>query len=207
MANMNNATNNINVVNNDILFYENFMSDVSSGALFDELINIDWQNKRTNSSGEIITIKRKMAYMSDGGGDYNYAGLCLKGVGWTKSMDLLREGVSAYLFSVGLDKEKVKFNSCLLNLYANGKDEIRWHSDSEEALGENPVIAMINLGATRSFRMRKKGTETKEELIYKVTNGSLLVMLENCQNNWYHAILKEKEIKEPRISLTFRKVV
>ncbi len=43
--------------------------------------------------------------------------------------------------------------------------------------------------------------------IILMENGDLLIMLDNCQENWLHAILKEKEIKDPRISLTFRNVI
>lgn len=32
------------------------------------------------------------------------------------------------------------FNSCLLNLYRNGKDSLSWHSDNEKPYGPNPTI-------------------------------------------------------------------
>ena len=87
----------------------------------------------------------------------------------------------------------------------DGKDEIKWHSDSEPQLGENPIIATVNLGATRTFRFVNK--ETGEKIAIPLDHGDLLMMHENCQKNYKHAILPEKSVKEPRISLTFRKVI
>ncbi|POI24048.1 hypothetical protein CIB84_012203, partial [Bambusicola thoracicus] len=48
------------------------------------------------------------------------------------------------------------FNSLLCNLYRNEKDSVDWHSDDEPSLGENPIIASLSFGATRTFEMRKK---------------------------------------------------
>lgn len=108
------------------------------------------------------------------------------------------------------------FNSVLLNLYADGKEEIRWHSDKEDQLGERPVIACINLGAGRKFSFLRKGLagesdledegQKGERIDFFVEHGDLLLMTEECQERWLHAILKDKSVKEPRISLTFRKV-
>ena len=61
----------------------------------------------------------------------------------------------------------------------------------------------MNLGATRKFWFRKKESGS-EKFFYEVENGDLLIMGENCQKNYLHAILKEPEVKEPRISLTYR---
>lgn len=36
-----------------------------------------------------------------------------------------------------------KFNSCLLNLYRDGKDHMSWHSDNEKLYGDDPVIGMF----------------------------------------------------------------
>ena len=31
-----------------------------------------------------------------------------------------------------------------------------WHSDDEDSLGSNPIIASLSFGDTRSFELRKK---------------------------------------------------
>ena len=142
-----------------------------------------------------------MAYVSDQGVsrslDYTYSKFTVKGQTWTPELLEIRD----FLF----DKLNIKFNSVLLNLYEDGKDEIKWHSDKEEILGENPVIACVNTGATRKFWFLEKATGIKTP--WTVSDRDLLIMGENCQRNYLHAILKEKEVLEPRISLTFRKVI
>ena len=32
------------------------------------------------------------------------------------------------------------FNSCLLNMYRDGKDSLSWHSDNEKPYGPQPTI-------------------------------------------------------------------
>lgn len=50
----------------------------------------------------------------------------------------------------------IKFNSCLLNLYRDGRDSNGWHSDDEKELGQNPTMASINIGQERPFHLRHK---------------------------------------------------
>ena len=50
----------------------------------------------------------------------------------------------------------VQFNSVLLNYYRDGNDSVAWHSDKEDILGRNPVIASVSLGQVRSFDIRNK---------------------------------------------------
>lgn len=97
-----------------------------------------------------------------------------------------------------------KFNICLCNYYPNGKSNISFHSDNEEK-GDIECIASISLGAIREFGFRKKNDITKE-IIKKINleSGSLLVMDSGCQNNYEHSLLTNKEIKEPRLNITFR---
>ena len=42
----------------------------------------------------------------------------------------------------------VPFNAMLLRLYFDGSDEIAWHTDGREFLGETPTIASLSLGST-----------------------------------------------------------
>lgn len=104
-----------------------------------------------------------------------------------------------------LEKDlQYKFNICLCNYYPNGKSNISFHSDNEEK-GNIECIGSISIGAIREFGFRKKGDESKE-IIKKINleSGSLLVMDSGCQKNYEHALLANKEIKEPRLNITFR---
>ncbi len=185
-----------NMENEDIKFIKGFVDNDLATNLFTSLIsNIKWHKTLLNMKDEPVEINRRMAYIYDHPVVYKYAGLKLDGDVWNDELLSIKNTIE--------EKTGYKFNSVLLNLYETGKDEIRWHSDKEPQLGEKPVIACLNLGAGRTFHFAKKG-EKDCKIGYFVENGDLLIMLENCQDNWLHAILPERSIKEPRISLTFR---
>lgn len=49
----------------------------------------------------------------------------------------------------------VQFNSFLVRLYFNGKDNIAHHTDGRTFLGEIPTIASLSLGATATFELKR----------------------------------------------------
>jgi alkylated DNA repair dioxygenase AlkB len=99
----------------------------------------------------------------------------------------------------------VEYNSVLVNLYRDGNDSVSWHSDNEEINGSEPTIASVSLGATRRFDLRHK--ESGETVRVDLEDGSLLVMSGLSQHCWVHQIAKTKAKVDPRINLTFRRVV
>jgi hypothetical protein len=94
------------------------------------------------------------------------------------------------------------YNICLLNYYANGKKYIGFHSDNEEK-GQTENIASISLGATRQFAFRKKQSNEICQS-FDLSNGDLIIMGQNVQENYEHSLLADQTIKSPRINLTFR---
>lgn len=183
----------------DIKIIKNFLSKGVSDFLFDHLRdNVTWY-ETLNVIGTYNTkkIKRKMSYFSITPEIYEYANLSFQG-------DMLENGdpLSTLIQLLAFEDNYV-FNSVLLNYYKDGKDEINWHSDKEESLGEKPIIACVNLGATRKFWFREKDS-ISDPFFYEVSHGDLLVMGQDCQSKYLHAIKKESEVTESRISLTFR---
>ncbi len=187
--------------NKDIIFEKSFINKQMADSLFTDLYtHTVWHSILKNQDGEDIKINRSMAYEKENyqtGDVYNYANLSLPSSPLSTPTNLLIEFLE--------DSYYYKFNSCLLNLYHNGKSEIRYHSDSEPQLGVKPVIASINFGAPRTFHVLHKESGRKEQ--YLLEHGDLFIMLENFQTDYLHAVLKEKHVTEPRISLTFRKVL
>jgi len=181
-------------INEDVYLIKSFL--VETGDHFDYLLNnMKWIDElNILDSDDKVKIKRKMAYVFEKPVIYNYAKFWFQGEVWNPCLTYIKERVEEHT-----GKE---FNSVLLNLYEDGRDEIKWHSDKEDTLGDNPVIACVNLGATRKFWFLNK--DTGEKSFVEVADGDLLVMTEDCQENYLHAILKEKEVTTPRISLTFR---
>ncbi|MDT3402286.1 alpha-ketoglutarate-dependent dioxygenase AlkB family protein [Mucilaginibacter terrae] len=95
------------------------------------------------------------------------------------------------------------FNSVLLNYYRDGNDSVAWHSDKEEILGKEPIIASVSFGQVRSFDIRNKLNHA-EQYSVKLEHGSFLLMKAGLQEKWEHRIAKSTKAMEPRVNLTFR---
>jgi alkylated DNA repair dioxygenase AlkB len=113
---------------------------------------------------------------------------------WNKTLSDIKHLVEEY--------SEHSFNSCLLNYYRDGSDSIGLHADDERELGDNPVIATLSIGDSRTMYLRCEQLEKKFELHH----GDLFIMLGDTQKYWKHEIRKQKN-KGPRVSLTFRKIL
>lgn len=96
-----------------------------------------------------------------------------------------------------------QFNSVLANYYRTGLDSMGWHSDNEPEM-DTSLIASVSFGGSRIFKLRHR--TTKEKFDIELQNGSLLLMYD-LQKNWQHSISKTKKVVDPRINLTFRRIV
>ena len=97
-----------------------------------------------------------------------------------------------------------KPNNCFLNYYENGDSKMGWHGDSTYFLAEETGTAILSVGDTRIFQLRRKAVPT-ESYNYVLTPGSLICMPTSIQEEWQHAIPKVVS-ERGRISLTFRKM-
>ena len=169
----------------------------------DKLLNrlqsdIEWQQPSITIYGKRHPIPRLQAWMGDRPHTYRYSGTDFTSVTWPD-----------YLASLAKDLSQiagVEFNSVLLNLYRNGQDSMGWHSDDEPELGETPVIASLSLGAERDFTLRPSGA-TRQAHCLALQHGSLLIMKAGMQSDWQHALPRRARVTEPRINLTFRRII
>jgi alkylated DNA repair dioxygenase AlkB len=101
------------------------------------------------------------------------------------------------------DSVGTNFTTVLLNLYRDGKDSNGWHADNEKELGQNPIIASVSFGATRTFHLQHNSNkEWKQKIMLE--HGSLLLMKGTTQHFWKHQVPKTAKPIGPRINLTFR---
>lgn len=157
--------------------------------------NINWRQDSINLFGNRMPLPRWSAWHGDSDKLYTYSGLTLKPAPWNPMLNWLREQLEALTH--------IRFNSVLLNWYRDGGDHMSWHADDEPALGDNPTIASISLGASRRFLLRRDDDHrTKIEL--PLGHGSLLIMQGGLQHHWQHRIPKEKRVTDSRINMTFR---
>ena len=155
---------------------------------------VDWRQEHAILFGRHIPVPRLTAWYGEHG--YGYSGIRHQPQAMTRDLLALKSRAEAIW--------KTSFNSVLINLYRHGQDSMGWHSDDEAALGDNPIIASLSLGAARRFQFKHRKTD--ERINIKLSHGSCLVMAGSCQACWRHQLPKTKRVSEPRINLTFRKI-
>jgi alkylated DNA repair dioxygenase AlkB len=95
------------------------------------------------------------------------------------------------------------FTTVALCLYRDGSDSVAWHGDTiGRSRNEDTMVAIVSLGATRTFTMRPRGGGRSLRL--PQSHGDLLVMGGSCQRTWEHAVPKTSAPTGPRVSIQFR---
>lgn len=181
-----------------VIYYGKVLNHDASLHYFDALFHtIEWKNDEAVIFGKHMITKRKVAWYGDSNFSYTYSNITKQALPWTKELVDLKQLAEKIT--------KTTYNSCLLNLYHNGEESMAWHSDDEKTLGKHNSIASFSFGAERKFSFKHKTNHQKVSLALE--NGSLLVMKDTTQENWWHRLPKSKLINKPRINLTFRTII
>jgi alkylated DNA repair dioxygenase AlkB len=154
---------------------------------------IAWEQHTIKLYGRAVLTPRLTAWMGDG--PYRYSGIVNEPTSWPKALVELQKRLH--------DALGVEFNSCLANLYRDGADSMGYHSDDEPELGPEPTIASISLGERRRFVLRHR--RSGERWGWDLGHGDLLVMRDESQSDYAHAIPKTSRQVGPRMNLTFRR--
>lgn len=157
---------------------------------------IKWRQEAVRVYGKNYQQPRLVALYGDSGKKYDYSGVSLHPMPWT---DLLRE-IKLRIE----DCTDAKFNAVFLNLYRDHNDSMGFHSDDERELGQNPVIASLTFGATRTFILKHKFRKELPLVKVPLESGTVLLMQGTTQHNWKHGINKQTMPCGPRVNLTFR---
>ena len=132
------------------------------------------------------------------GKSYGYSNIVMHPHPFNSTLTFIKEAIESEI--------QEHFTTVLLNLYRNEKDSNGWHADNEKELGRDPIIASISLGEERVFQLKHNtNKEIKQSIILQ--HGSLLVMKNGAQIYYKHQIPKATKLKNPRINLTFRKII
>lgn len=168
-----------------------------SQRLFDELLtSANWKNDEVTLFGKKHITARKTAWYGTKDFAYTYSNSTRFAEPFTGALLGIKGKVEDHL--------KESFNSCLLNLYHDGNEGMGYHADDEKDLVRHGSIASLSLGATRKFVFKHNTQALKKELI--LHPGHLIVMKDEIQDFWKHALPKSKKVKAPRINLTFRNI-
>lgn len=170
-------------------------ADLAEQWLRKLLVQTPWAQPRLKLYGRTFAVPRQVAWYGDADAHYRYSGLTHTPLPWTPLLNEIRQQLER---QVGQP-----LNGVLLNLYRDGQDAMGWHSDDEAALGPDPLVVSLSLGAARRLDFRRKGSSRIEHSI-ELEHGSLLVMGGSTQHHWQHQIARTRKVTAPRLNLTFR---
>ena len=193
---------------NAMVLFRSWLPTLEADDRFSTLLNeAPWQQPLIKIAGKEHPIPRRQVWYGEKGAAFTYSGRRFEPVEFTQSVFEIKRAVEQAC--------SASFNSVLMNHYRHESDSVGWHADDEPEFGPEPSIASLSLGATRRFQFKPKphyyaqaGWEKrKRSLVFELRHGDLLLMNGGVQSNWLHAVPKEKHRCEPRLNLTFRKVV
>lgn len=179
-------------------YWPHFLSPEQAQELYLKLLqDTDWQSEVYQVYGKSVEAPRRVAWYGDSDATYTYSGITHQPLAWTPTLLQIKKQLEQTCH--------YHFNSVLLNLYRDGQDSMGWHADKEPELGPNPVIASLTLGQARLFKLRHN--KSKQVLDVTPESGALLLMHGTLQHYWQHSVPKSKKPMQPRINLTFRKII
>ena len=189
----------LNLPDAEFIYSPNFFSKEKADLFLETLSKeIAWQQDDITIFGKKIAQPRLTALYGNDGKSYGYSNIVMQPHPFNSVLTFIKEEIEA--------TTNEHFTTALLNLYRNERDSNGWHADNEKELGRDPVIASVSFGEARMFQIKhntKKGI--KQSLLLE--HGSLLVMKNGAQIHYKHQIPKATQPKNPRINLTFRKIL
>ncbi|MBO0811013.1 MAG: alpha-ketoglutarate-dependent dioxygenase AlkB [Microlunatus sp.] len=161
--------------------------------LYADLVEqLPWEQHDITVAGRTTKTPRLTCWMGDAA--YTYSGVRNEPRPLPAPLVELQDRLSA--------ESGATYNSCLANLYRDGRDSIGYHSDNERELGDRPTIASISLGSRRAFQVRHVGSGERWTL--QLGAGDLLIMSGESQSDYRHGVPKTSREVGPRMNLTFR---
>jgi alkylated DNA repair dioxygenase AlkB len=157
---------------------------------------ITWHQDTITMFGRRSPLPRLTAWYGDPAAVYSYSGILNEPLPWSPLLRQLKEDVETCTGGT--------FNAVLANRYVEGTQYMSWHADDEAALGKEPWVASVSLGATRRFLLKNRRDQRRIELA--LPHGSLLLMAGRLQEEWLHALPRTRKPVGLRINLTFRYV-
>ena len=180
-------------------YYQNFLSVDRANHYYNTFLEtIPWQQDDLKVFGKVYAQPRLTSLHSNSLSTYTYSGLTLQPHPMTEALLELLHQIQTVSHH--------DFNCVLLNLYRNGADSNGWHADNEKELGKHPQIASYSFGAPRFFHFKHRKIKSQRHKM-ALHHGSLLLMEGSMQEHWLHQIPKTKKPLQPRINLTFRKII
>lgn len=189
----------LNLPDAEFIYYPNFFTKEKANLFFEILQKeTPWQHDEITIFGKKILQPRLTALYGNEGKSYGYSNIVMHPYPFNSTLIFIKDEIENII--------NEQFTTVLLNLYRNEKDSNGWHADNEKELGRDPIIASLSLGEERIFQIKHNtNKDAKQSIILQ--HGSLLIMKNGAQIHYKHQIPKATKAKEPRINLTFRKIL
>ncbi|MTE27272.1 alpha-ketoglutarate-dependent dioxygenase AlkB family protein [Winogradskyella ouciana] len=185
--------------NAELIYIPNFFNTQESDNYLKSIkAETDWQHDNITVFGKTYKQPRLTALFGDTDQPYSYSNITMYPQPFTSTLQSIKDKVE--------DFSEEKFNTLLINLYRDGNDSNGWHADNEKELGINPVIASVSFGEARPFHFKHRTIKQERHKLI-LEHASLLLMKGEMQHYWLHQIAKTKKEIQPRINLTFRKLI
>lgn len=143
---------------------------------------------------------KKLAHHSSyflGPYNYSYGNIChISNNVWPTIIHSIVDTVNGFLGT--------KFNSVLINYYANGNEGVDYHADDESIISPGSSIASLSFCAERTFDLLHNTNNTGTSIC--LSHDSLLVMSDKCQTFYKHRLRIEPHIIDSRFNLTLRQI-
>ncbi len=190
--------NNLVPYNGELYLIREFYKSDQAEPLFQQLLDrLHWQQEQLYLYGKWFNVPRLMCWYGDVDAYYRYSGVNHTPHPWIEILSEIKLDIEDYCACY--------FNSVMANLYRDGQDSMGCHADDERELGENPRIASLSFGEKRVLRFRHQKHKTKLDI--ELGAGDLLIMAGELQHFWHHELPKTRKPKQPRINLTFRRIL
>lgn len=185
--------------NAELIYVPGFFSKQQADNYFKTIKDqTNWQHDDITVFGKTYKQPRLTALFGNTNQTYSYSNITMHPEPFTSTLLDIKTKVESF--------SKEKFNTLLINLYRDGNDSNGWHADNEKELGINPVIASVSFGEERPFHFKHRSLKNERHKL-NLEHGSLLLMKGEMQHYWLHQIAKTKRLIQPRINLTFRRLV
>lgn len=167
----------------DIVYFPDVFTAGESASLFTELAAVvPWSHDAMKMYDKMVDVPRLVA--------------------WYREAEPLPEPLERIRIK-GQELLGARFNGVSLNYYRDGSDSVAWHSDHNEELARERIVALISLGATRQMQLRTKAVP-RRQLRCDLSPGSVLAMRGDVQTFWEHCIPKVARATDARISVALR---
>lgn len=175
-----------------------FLPTDERAVLWDESQGYPWAHQTIRG---VRTLRANAWFADDARAVYAYSGQRWSPVPLAPSLVALRERLEGAFHE--------RMNSVLATLYPNGNAAVGYHADDEPLFGEDPVVASLSVGATRTFQVVRRDLARSGRACLEVVvkDGDLVIMRGPFQRHYLHALKKSSKSVGERINLSYRRVV